>query len=250
MRSALISSILLALSFVSIGKPGLSQSTEEVRNLQFWLGLEADGHIGPQTRREIERQSQVRGLPGDFWSLYNWVEEASENCRAPLPDGVNIYQELLEAIHDLPNPEDTRFRNLEFTDVPATRLTLALISTEQSIYEYTINDFINWSREETLNFMRRVLIEDGQINGLCGELNTQNLYGAYTGYVGFVAWSGRVSMENGSPFDRLVFSSMCRMTVATIRNHSIEDACGEFLLRPEEIEARISEIVSNFGSSD
>jgi hypothetical protein len=75
-----------------------------------------------------------------------------------------------ELVKDFPDPESTRFRNIELR-TPQSSLTYRLLRQYRLVWSYL--------RENKID---RAFSYDSELLELCGEVNAKNLLGAYTGY--------------------------------------------------------------------
>jgi hypothetical protein len=148
--------------------------------------LELDGRLGPRTLAAIKEFSEAHDLPGDFWSLYNWVDRQTDQCLARIENEDHLQEVERIVSHDFYDPEAARFRNITLSGFGTTILH-AKLNLDLNDFAFGELDFVNWDDEDIINLitLRYQEVLNDQTAEICGEVNAKNIYGGFTGYNGF-----------------------------------------------------------------
>lgn len=210
----LLQAALLSLALCMHGAPTalIAQDRAEIAAMQLALGnVDLDGKLGRQTNSAIGRFAFSKGIPNDFWSVFAWIERASEMCRTPI-ESESLTKQITERVaHDLYDPESTRIRNLYLAGYGSTILMTHL--------NFALNDYQFASLDQKSpteipfpsydDIVRETITFEPTID-FCGEINSKNLFGGYTGYTGFY-YDGRVHLENDMGESKFKFLTNCRI---------------------------------------
>lgn len=203
---------LLALCMHGVPTTLNAQDRAEIAALQLALGnVDLDGKLGRQTNGAIGKFAFSKEIPDDFWSVYTWIESASEVCRTPI-ETKSLTKQITERIaYDLYDPESTRIRNLYLAGYGSTIMTARL---GLALNDYEFASLGQKSPTEILfpsydDIVRETITLEPTID-FCGEINTKNLFGAYTGYTGFY-YDGRIHLESEMGETKFKFLANCRI---------------------------------------
>jgi hypothetical protein len=125
-----------------------AQDGAEVKSIQLLMGnLELDGRLGPRTLAAIEEFSEAHDLPGDFWSLYNWVDRQTDQCLARIENEDHLQEVERIVAHDFYDPEAARFRNITLSDFSSLILNTKL---KLNLNDFAFGElyFLNWNDED------------------------------------------------------------------------------------------------------